>query len=112
MSDEDHEVRVVLPRSETRYLEGLIDGTVINEERAVFAEAWYGRVRTVLTDDELFQSRRGTSRTRSSGSVQLLSERPDGLKPIRLVPKSLRKWVRYDHFHQWPKPLSSLRGRR
>lgn len=38
----------------TQYLESLIDGTATDEERATFAEAWHGRVSTVLTDDDLF----------------------------------------------------------
>lgn len=38
----------------TQYLGKLIDGTATNEERAAFAEAWHGRVQTILTDDDLF----------------------------------------------------------
>lgn len=38
----------------TRYLEKLIDWTATDEERTAFAEAWHGRVRAVLTDDDLF----------------------------------------------------------
>ncbi len=38
----------------TQYLGKLIDGTATNEEREAFAEAWHGRVRAVLTDDDLF----------------------------------------------------------
>lgn len=38
----------------TQYLEKLIDGTATDEGRTVFAEAWHGRVHTVLTDDDLF----------------------------------------------------------
>ncbi|WP_458189648.1 hypothetical protein [Haladaptatus sp. NG-WS-4] len=38
----------------TQYLEKLIDGTATDEERTAFAEAWHGRVRVVLTDDDLF----------------------------------------------------------
>ncbi|MFB6184816.1 MAG: FmdE family protein [Haloarculaceae archaeon] len=38
----------------TRYLPKLLDGTATAEERDAFAEAWHGRVRTVLTDDDLF----------------------------------------------------------
>lgn len=38
----------------TQYLHKLIDGTATDEERAAFAEAWHGRVRAVLTDDDLF----------------------------------------------------------
>jgi len=37
-----------------QYLRKLIDGTATDEERAAFAEAWHGRVQTVLTDDDLF----------------------------------------------------------
>ncbi|GAB3670426.1 hypothetical protein [Halopiger thermotolerans] len=42
------------PGPAAQYLEKLIDGTATDEERAAFAEAWHGRVRTVLTDDDLF----------------------------------------------------------
>lgn len=38
----------------TQYLRKLIDGTATDEERAAFAEAWHGRVQTVLTNDNLF----------------------------------------------------------
>lgn len=38
----------------TQYLSKLIDGTATDEERAAFADAWHGRVQTVLTDDDLF----------------------------------------------------------
>jgi hypothetical protein len=38
----------------TRYLPKLIDGTATSSEREAFAEAWHGRVRAVLTDDDLF----------------------------------------------------------
>jgi formylmethanofuran dehydrogenase subunit E len=38
----------------TQNLKKLIDGTATDEERTVFAEAWHGRVRRVLTDDDLF----------------------------------------------------------
>ncbi|MFB6082211.1 MAG: hypothetical protein ABEJ67_05250 [Halanaeroarchaeum sp.] len=36
------------------YLPSMIDGSATPEERAAFREAWHGRVRTVLTDDDLF----------------------------------------------------------
>ncbi|MFB6101125.1 MAG: hypothetical protein ABEJ73_00995 [Haloplanus sp.] len=35
-------------------LQELIDGTASEEERRMFAEAWHGRVRSVLSDDSLF----------------------------------------------------------
>jgi hypothetical protein len=38
----------------TQYLEKLIDGSATTEERTAFSEDWHGRVRTVLTDDDLF----------------------------------------------------------
>jgi hypothetical protein len=38
----------------TQYLGKLIDGTATDEERKAFAEAWHGRVRAALTDDDLF----------------------------------------------------------
>lgn len=38
----------------TRHLGSLIDGTATPEERAAFADAWHDHVRTVLTDDDLF----------------------------------------------------------
>jgi len=38
----------------TNVLPKLIDGTASDEERSAFAEAWHGRVETVLTDDALF----------------------------------------------------------
>ncbi|MFB6112778.1 MAG: hypothetical protein ABEJ58_01590 [Halodesulfurarchaeum sp.] len=37
-----------------RNLEEIIDGTANEEDREFFAEAWHGRVRTVLSDDSLF----------------------------------------------------------
>lgn len=37
-----------------QHLEKLIEGTATAEERSAFAEAWHGRVQTVLTDDSLF----------------------------------------------------------
>jgi len=37
-----------------QYLPELIDGTATEEERAAFAAAWHDRVRTVLSDDDLF----------------------------------------------------------
>lgn len=38
----------------TRYLPKLVAGTATDEEREAFAAAWHDRVRTVLTDDDLF----------------------------------------------------------
>ncbi|MFB6124927.1 MAG: hypothetical protein ABEJ59_03110 [Halanaeroarchaeum sp.] len=38
----------------SEYLPAMIDGTASEDERAAFATAWHDRVRTVLTDDELF----------------------------------------------------------
>lgn len=38
----------------TQYLKKLIDGSATDEERTAFAADWHGRVRTVLTDDDLF----------------------------------------------------------
>lgn len=38
----------------TQYLPKLVEGTATDEERAAFAEAWHGRVRAVLADDDLF----------------------------------------------------------
>jgi hypothetical protein len=35
-------------------LQQIIDGTASEEERELFAEAWHGRVRNVLSDDSLF----------------------------------------------------------
>lgn len=42
----------------TQYLGKLVDGTATDEERAAFAEAWHGRVRAVLADDDLFTVKR------------------------------------------------------
>ncbi|SER40560.1 FmdE family protein [Natrinema salaciae] len=60
-SDTDDVVRVTYHVSDvpdagptTQYLGKCIDGEATAEERAAFAEAWHGRVRTVLTDDDLF----------------------------------------------------------
>ncbi|MBV0901224.1 hypothetical protein [Haloarcula salina] len=38
----------------SQYLDALIEGTATDEERTAFAAAWHGRVRAVLTDDDLF----------------------------------------------------------
>lgn len=38
-----------------RYLPKLIEGEATASEREAFTEAWHGRVRTVLTDDDLFE---------------------------------------------------------
>lgn len=38
-------------------LQGLVDGSATDEERAAFAEAWHGRVQAVLDDDSLFAVR-------------------------------------------------------
>jgi hypothetical protein len=38
----------------TQHLTKLIEGTSTAEERSEFADAWHARVRTVLTDDDLF----------------------------------------------------------
>jgi hypothetical protein len=35
-------------------LQGIIDGTASEDDRELFAEAWYGRVRAVLSKDSLF----------------------------------------------------------
>jgi hypothetical protein len=35
-------------------LQQIIDGTASEEDRELFAEAWHGRVQTVLSDDSLF----------------------------------------------------------
>lgn len=35
-------------------LQRILAGTATDEQRATFAEAWHGRVRTVLADDDLF----------------------------------------------------------
>jgi hypothetical protein len=40
------------------HLQKIIDGDATQEERQLFAEAWHGRVRAVLSDDELFTVRR------------------------------------------------------
>lgn len=61
-TDADEAVRVAYRVAEvpsagpaTQYLENLIDGTATDEERTAFAETWHGRVRSVLTDDDLFR---------------------------------------------------------
>ncbi|WP_137285754.1 FmdE family protein [Halorussus salinisoli] len=38
----------------TQYLPKLIDGEASDDEREAFREAWHDRVRSVLTDDDLF----------------------------------------------------------
>jgi hypothetical protein len=38
-------------------LRKILDGDATREERQVFAEAWHGRVRAVLSDDDLFSVR-------------------------------------------------------
>ena len=35
-------------------LQRIVEGSASDEEREAFAEAWHGRVRAVLTDDDLF----------------------------------------------------------
>lgn len=42
----------------SEYLPKLVDGTATDEEREAFAEAWHGRVETVLTEDDLFSVER------------------------------------------------------
>lgn len=37
-----------------QYLEAMVDGSAIEEERTAFVEAWHGRVHAVLTADEFF----------------------------------------------------------
>lgn len=45
----------------TQHLRKLIEGTATAEERSAFAEAWHGRVRTILAGEEFFTvSRRET----------------------------------------------------
>lgn len=43
------------PGEATAYLPKLVDGTATPDERAAFADAWHGRVRTVLSSDEFFE---------------------------------------------------------
>lgn len=60
-TDTDESIRVThhvadLPSAgpTTQALQKLIDGTATPEERDAFSEAWHGRIKRVLSDDDLF----------------------------------------------------------
>lgn len=46
------------PGAAGELLPAMIDGSATDEDREAFAEAWHGRVRTVLADDSLFDVER------------------------------------------------------
>lgn len=50
----DHEGYVPSVGPATQHLGAIIEGTATPEERSAFAEGWHERVRSILTDDELF----------------------------------------------------------